>query len=441
MSSLQTVLAAVNTVKNIYVVDGQDSTKVVFNLKNKANYDAFRLSSPNRIVVDINQTKINTRIPTVSRYHDYIKNIRSSKRKNSARRFVIDTRGKATYETYRLKPNKDYSHRLVVEIKHNDRKQTVKHTPKPAPKAAKVANKKKTEPKKRNSIPNKRNTRDIVVAIDAGHGGQDPGASGKHGTREKDVVLKIAKTLKRYIDGQAGMRGVLVRKDDRYISLRERINIARRAKADMFISIHADAYRNRRVKGSSVYVLSERGASDEAAKWLADQENASDLIGGVTINDKDPTLAKVLLDLSQTATIDSSTFLADTVLTEIRRVAPVHKKNVQHARFVVLKSPDIPSLLVETAFISNPSEERRLNDVAYQNKLAKAMLKGIKKYFEVNPLPNTIVASNNQTLKVRAGDTLTGLANTHRVSVSQLKRYNKLKSDRLFVGQELQIPF
>lgn len=432
-NGLQTALAGTNSVENIFVVEDDSSTKIVFNLKDKAKYDAFRLANPNRIVVDINQTALQARIPTVSRYHELVKNIRSSKRQNKARRFVIDTRGKTNYEVYRLKPNKKFSHRLVVDIKKSATQQAKVTASKP--KVQRVS----TSTKSSSTV--KSSHRDIVIAIDAGHGGQDPGASGKHGTKEKDVVLKIAKKLKRLVDKQPGMRGVLVREGDKYISLRGRINIARKAKADMFISIHADAYRNRSVKGSSVYVLSERGASDEAAKWLADKENAADLIGGVSINDKETTLAKVLLDLSQTATIESSAYVADNILSEIRKVAPVHKKSVQHARFVVLKSPDIPSLLVETAFISNPSEERRLNTSSYQNKLAKAMLKGIKAYFQSNPLPDTVVAQKDQSLKVRPGDTLSALADAYQVSVSQLKNYNSLKSDRLFVGQVLQIPF
>lgn len=423
--------ASTNLVKNIYVVEEQDSTKIVFNLQSKASYDAFRLVNPDRIVVDINQSELDTRIPTLSRYHDVIKNIRSAERSNKARRFVIDTKGKVDYQAYRLKPNKDYSHRLVVELKHQNVTQTRSSTPMQKVSTASVAPANSSQ----------KNYRDIVIAIDAGHGGQDPGAIGKRGTREKDVVLNIAKQLKKLVDNQPGMRGVLVRTSDTYISLRERINIARRAQADMFISIHADAYQNRMVKGSSVYVLSERGASDEAAKWLADQENAADLIGGVSLGDKDATLAKVLLDLSQTATIESSALVADDVLSEIRKVAPVHKTSVQHARFVVLKSPDIPSLLVETAFISNPSEEQRLNSHSYQDKLARAMLKGIKKYFEKYPLPDTRVAQQSKVLKVKAGDTLSELAQAYQVSVARLKRHNKLKSDRLIVGQTLQIPF
>lgn len=429
--------AAPNSIKDIFVVDKGNVTKVIFNLPKQFKFDAFRLNNPDRIVVDLNQSRLKSSIPTVSRHHNVIKNIRSAKRKNKAQRFVIDTRGKVDYSTYRLKPNKDYGYRLVVELTDKDKK------PVKAVKKVNVTKSTKANTKIKNITKNvtPSSSRDIVIAIDAGHGGQDPGAIGKHGTHEKDVVLRIAKKMKHLIDKQPGMRATLVRSDDRFIPLRDRMKIARKAKADMFISVHADAYRNRNVKGSSVYVLSERGASDEAAKWLADQENAADLVGGVSLDDKDATLAKVLLDLSQTATIEASSRVADDILTEIRRVAPVHNSSVQHARFVVLKSPDIPSVLVETAFISNPREERRLNNEQYQNKLAKAMLKGIKRYFEKNPLPDTLEAQRRQKFKVKPGDTLSNLAQKHKVTVAQLMSVNNLKSDKLYAGQTLRIPF
>jgi len=373
---------AANSVNGIRVWDSPDGTRIVFDLKTKAKYDSFRLDNPNRVVVDLNQSTMSARIPHIKRSHFLVKNIRSAKRKNHARRFVIDTKGRLDYRVYTLAPNKKYGHRLVVELQ--DLKKTKKPVAKKPSRGKVFADKKKAY-------------RDIVVAVDAGHGGEDPGALGHYGTQEKRITLTIAKKLKKIIDKQPGMRAVLVRSGDYYVSLRNRMNIARKAKADMFVSIHADAFRNPRVKGSSVYVLSERGASDEASKWLADQENSADLVGGVSLDDKDKTLAMVLLDLSQTATIEASTRVADNVLSEIGKVGPVHKKSVQAARFVVLKSPDIPSLLVETAFISNPAEEKRLRNNRYQNKLAKAMLKGIIKYFKTSPPPNTFLARRNHS--------------------------------------------
>jgi N-acetylmuramoyl-L-alanine amidase len=279
-----------------------------------------------------------------------------------------------------------------------------------------------------------------VVAIDAGHGGEDPGAHGRHGTREKDVVLKIAKKLERLVAKTPGMRPVMIRDGDYYVGLRKRINRARQYKADLFVSIHADAYKNPRVSGSSVYVLSARGASDEASRWLEERENAADLVGGVSLDDKDDVLASVLLDLSMSGTIDVSTRVANNVLSELRRVGPVRKKVVQFARFVVLKSPDIPSMLIETAFISNPREERRLRSPSYQLKMARGILSGIKKYFKSNPPPGTYFAEAGREHRIRSGETLSSIADRYSINIGHLKQYNKLSSNMIQTGQILQIP-
>ncbi len=445
LAGMPFVSANSNVVKDVFFVEKDNVTKIIFNLKDKAQYKTFRLTNPNRIVVDLKQTQLQANLPKANGKTGIVRRIRSAQQKNNTRRFVIDTQGKVQYETYQLKPHKKFGHRLVVALNKSNKK-NIKPKAKAVPKVTeKLIPKTPVAIEKQTPIVRKPTRdivhRDIIIAIDAGHGGQDPGATGKNGTREKDVVLRIARKMKEHIDRQPGMRAILIRDSDHFIVLRDRIKIARKAKADMFLSVHADAYQNRNVRGSSVYVLSERGASDEASKWLANQENAADLMGGVSLVDKDETLARVLLDLSQSATIDASSKVADSVLTEIRQVAPVHKNSVQYARFVVLKSPDIPSILVETAFISNPREERRLNDAVYQNKLAKAMTKGIRNYFSKNPLPNTSLAQVDQALKVRPGDTLSDLAQVHRVSIAQLKRINNLKTDKLTIGQTLRIPF
>jgi N-acetylmuramoyl-L-alanine amidase len=229
--------------------------------------------------------------------------------------------------------------------------------------------------------------RDVIIAIDAGHGGEDPGAIGRSGTREKDVVLAVARQLAERINDEPGMRAVLTRNSDDFLVHRERIRRARVAKADMFVSVHADSIRDRSVSGSSVYVLSDRGATSEAARWLAERENAADLIGGVSLADKDSSLASVLMDLSQTASISASMSAAERVLESLHRVGEVRKPKVQQAGFLVLKSPDIPSMLVETAYISNPAEESRLKNRKHQGKLADAIFSGIRGYFETNP-PN-----------------------------------------------------
>jgi N-acetylmuramoyl-L-alanine amidase len=246
--------------------------------------------------------------------------------------------------------------------------------------------------------------RDIVVAVDAGHGGQDPGAIGRGGTREKDVTLAIARRLAQRIDGEAGMRAVLTRDSDEFLSLRERISRARAARADMFISVHADSASNQDVSGCSVYVLSERGASSEAARWLAERENAADLIGGVKLDDKDSTLASVLLDLSQSASLSASMTAAERVLASLDGVQQVRKSQVQQAGFVVLKSPDIPSMLIETAYISNPVEERKLKSLTEQERLAEAIFTGVRAYFKANPPDGTKPASAEHDAVARTSE-------------------------------------
>jgi N-acetylmuramoyl-L-alanine amidase len=236
-------------------------------------------------------------------------------------------------------------------------------------------------------------TRPLIVAIDAGHGGQDPGAIGPTGKREKDVTLAIARELARQVNATPGLKAVLTRDTDMFLPLTRRTQLARQAKADIFISIHADAAENRAARGSSVYVLSLRGASDEAARWLAERENAADLMGGVSLDDKSDVLASVLLDVTQKEAVSNSVEAADSVLAALRRIGTVHRPRVQHAGFVVLKSPDIPSMLVETAFISNASDERRLRDPDHQQRVADAIHSGVRNYFYDKPPPGTKVAA------------------------------------------------
>lgn len=251
--------------------------------------------------------------------------------------------------------------------------------------------------------------RDIIVAVDAGHGGQDPGATGAKGTREKDVVLAIARALARRIDAEPGMRAVLTRNEDRFIPLRERIKLARGARADLFVSIHADAIRNRAVTGSSVYVLSERGASSEAASLLAKSENEADLKGGITLGDKDDQLASVLMDLSQTASIGASMEAAERVLAQLDRVGDIRKTQVQQAGFVVLKLPDVPSMLVETAYISNPGEEQKLRSAEHQSAVAEAIFNGVREHFRGSPPDGTLFARQREARRgatpIMAGST------------------------------------
>jgi N-acetylmuramoyl-L-alanine amidase len=305
--------------------------------------------------------------------------------------------------------------------------------------------------------------RALIVAIDAGHGGKDVGARGPSGTHEKDVVLAIARKLAALVEKEPGMRPVLVRDGDYFIRLRDRMQKARKQHADLFVSIHADAFDDHRARGSSVFVVSERGATSEMARILADQENAADLAGGVSLNDKDELLKSVLLDLSQSASIEASMNVADNVLGELKQIGNVHKSRVQQAGFMVLKSPDVPSILVETAFISNPAEERLLRDARHQQRLAAAIMKGIRAYFRDNPPPGTVMAnrdsdngsassvasreSNTATASakkhvIKRGETLSGLAERYAVSLERLRVANNLSGDgdRLLVGSVLRIP-
>jgi N-acetylmuramoyl-L-alanine amidase len=254
-------------------------------------------------------------------------------------------------------------------------------------------------------------------------------------------VLSVSRKLEALVRRERGMRPVMIRTRDEFMPLRDRIAKARSHKADLFLSVHADASPDKRVHGSSVYVLSQNGASSELARWLAERENAADLVGGVTLNDKDELLASVLLDLSQTATLEASVDLAEDLLEELNRVGDIRRSRVEKAGFAVLKSPDIPSVLVETAFISNPTEERKLRSKAHQSRLAEAMLDGIRDYFRDNAPPGTVLAGQRRDRYViRRGDTLSEIATAHHVSVRELRRANKLRNDRLLVGDVLLIP-
>jgi len=288
--------------------------------------------------------------------------------------------------------------------------------------------------------------RDIVIAIDAGHGGEDSGAMGGNGTYEKDVVLDIAKNLKKQLDQEGGMRGILVRKSDYYVSLRKRMEIAREHHADFFVSIHADAFPDPSARGSSVYVLSNKGASSEAAFWLAERENQADLVGGVSLDDKDDVLASVLLDLSQAVSRQVSHEVAQMTVRNLRKAGTVHFSEVQKAEFAVLKSPDIPSMLVEVAFISNPMEEKKLHDQTQQEAFAEAILAGIRHYFHRAPPPGSWLAmrhkpkSRGQEHVIVAGDTLSEIAQRYQVSLSRLKDLNQLGQNDIRTGQVLKIP-
>jgi N-acetylmuramoyl-L-alanine amidase len=335
------------------------------------------------VVLDVSRSSFKGKLPAAE---GAVTAVRSGKLPNNGVRLVFEMASPGAIQTSRIAATEGSPERVVLDISSPGLARTASVTPPPP--AAPVAIRPAHAPLD--------SGRDIVVAVDAGHGGVDPGASGKRGTREKDVVLAIAKALAARINQEPGMKAVLIRDGDYFIAHRERMLRARRAKADLFVSIHADSIANPDVSGSSVYVLSERGASSEAARWLAERENASDLMGGVKLDDKDAALANVLMDLSQTASIASSMVAAENVLKALDRVGEVRKPRVQQAGFLVLKSPDIPSMLVETAFISNREDERKLSQPAHRAKLANAIYAGIALYFQGNAPDGTRLAAGRR---------------------------------------------
>jgi N-acetylmuramoyl-L-alanine amidase len=354
------------------------------------------LKNPDRVVIDLKSININNSLKDLSKVdfkdNSSISGVRVAQYDPGTVRIVVDLRHESKIKIFSLKPFKSYGHRLVVDVYHEE--DEIAHLLKQLQGKAgddhkdnnqKVEDEKtnltsKEEPKEEQ--PKVAEQAKIVVAIDAGHGGEDPGARGSSGTKEKDITLAIAKKLRDAINKEPNLQGVLIRDGDYFIPLAKRVAKARKLEADLFVSIHADAFTKKSVKGSSVFALSERGASSAFAKFIANKENESDLIGGVSIDDKHPVLAQTLLDLSLSATINDSMKLGRYVLDEMGKVNTLHKKYVEQAGFAVLKAPDIPSILVETAFISNPKEEKNLRSESFQIKLAESVVKGIKTYLK-----------------------------------------------------------
>jgi N-acetylmuramoyl-L-alanine amidase len=345
-----------------------EGTQVVLDLSGSAKHSLLMLKNPDRVVLDVSAAHLSAaaRKPPAA---GVVKEVRMARRPSGELRVVLDLTRPIRAKSFLATPNEHYGYRLVVDLGGA--------VAADAPIKAEHA---------------RPEARDLIIAIDAGHGGEDPGAIGMHGTREKDVTLAIARALERDIDAEPGMRAVLTRNGDYFVPLRDRMRRARAQQADLFVSIHADSIRDRAVDGSSVYILSQRGATSEAARWLAERENAADLIGGVSLEDKGDLLASVLLDLSQTASLSASETAAEHVLHQLNLVGEVRKPLVQQAGFMVLKSPDIPSMLVETAYISNPAEEQRLRAVAHQAKLAAAIHQGLREYFYSDPPAGSRIA-------------------------------------------------
>ncbi len=338
-----------------------DHTRVVFDLSAGFEHRLFTLADPYRIVIDLKDTRKSDAIEVDNVSTNLVSGLRSASKNNGRLRVVLDLQAKVRPRSFELRPDGKSGHRLVVDLHATNLSPT---------------------PVKTNQQERKKAKKQFVIALDPGHGGRDPGAIGKRGTREKDIALAVARKMKTLINRTSGYRAVLTRDADRYVTLRNRVKKARQAEADIFISLHADSFHKSHVKGASVYALSLRGASSEAARWIAKKENSSDLIGGISLDDKDDLIASVLLDLSQTATIQDSLELGSDVLSHLGKVSKLNNRKVQQAGFAVLKAPDMPSILIETAFLSNPSEEKKLRSSKHQQKLAKAVFSGIRKHLK-----------------------------------------------------------
>jgi N-acetylmuramoyl-L-alanine amidase len=401
-----------------------DKTRLVLDLGSTVEHNIFPLQNPNRLVVDLSDSRIKTTFEGLELRNTPIAGIRAAVRNKTDVRVVLDLSGTVSPKSFTLPANEQYSNRLVIDL--FDNKRVISRT------LDEVVKKK---------------DRRIIVAIDAGHGGEDPGALGPRRVREKVVVLQLAKKIKKLFDGNPNFQGELVRSGDYYLAHRKRTQIARDKQADFFISIHADAFTDPSAHGASVYALSTTGATSEQARYLADKENRADLIGGassLSLDGRDEVLAGVLLDLSMNATLRRSLDAGSYVLKNMGTVARLHKKKVEQAGFLVLKSPDIPSLLLETGFISNPNEAQKLSTSGYQNKMAQAIFEGIEQYFLDNPPPGTLLAKNGNRVDriyvVAPGDTLSEIAVRFNVSMKKIKRYNKMSSNKIRVGKKIKIP-
>jgi N-acetylmuramoyl-L-alanine amidase len=399
-------LAQAATAATARLWPAKEYTRLIIESSSSLTYTLLAIKNPERLVLDLEKVDLNAELLAlplrVEPSDPYIDAIRVAQFRPGVVRIVLDLKTQIHPQLFGLSPVGEYGHRVVLdlypltppdplmallqEVERADRARSSAPEPAPAERAEEKTPEEKALPgesTKPRSVREPRRT--IIIAIDPGHGGEDPGAVGRRGTYEKTIVLSIARKLKALIDSEPGMRAMMTRDDDYFVPLATRVQKARRVQADLFVSIHADAFTTASARGSSVFALSEHGATSAAARWLAQKENQADLIGGVNLDSRDPVLARTLLDLSQTAQISDSLRVGRSVLDGIGAVNSLHKGTVEQAGFAVLKAPDIPSILVETAFISNPDEEQKLRDEAHQRRLAESIRSGIKRYFALNP--------------------------------------------------------
>ncbi len=424
-----TLDAAQLVVHDARVSSQPDLTRIVLDTSQSvSHHKVFSLSNPARLVIDLTDAQLKANLPVPSTSDHFLQRIRAGVREGKDLRIVLDLKQSVRAKSFRLQPDGRFGHRLVIDL---------------FPRT--------DEPVATKSLPNARTAptvtarRDAIIAIDAGHGGKDPGAIGAGGLQEKEVTLAIARKLATRINRQPGLRAVLVRDGDYFIPLHERIQIARRHRADLFLSIHADAFHDPKVRGSSVFTLSERGATSEAAKWLAARENKADVIGGIDFS-RNREVAGVLMEMSQNLTMEQSGVAAQKVLNKLGQVNHLHQSRVQSAGFAVLRAPDIPSMLIEVAFLTNPEEEERLRDRQFRERIADSLVIAVKRYFEDYPPPRVMLAEADASAGeprryvIERGDTLLDIARNYQVSLSALRQANQLQDDRIRVGQVLRIP-
>lgn len=426
MASLTINSAVASNAKKINSIDGvrvwpaPENTRIVFDLKNKPDYKYFSLSNPNRLVIDFSKTKNNVKLKNLASHDPRIKLFRTSNTKSKSNiRLVLELTKSYQLSVFPLAPAGQYGNRLVIDLYDKN-------------KPSKVVSKPKVR------------LGDIIIGIDAGHGGEDPGSIGAKGTYEKRVTLAIAKKLQTLINKEKGMKAVMIRSGDYYVDLNRRTSLARKKHVDFLVSIHADAFRTSGPSGASVWVVTKRRAESELARWLLKREKKSELLGGgggVIKNTSDSHLALALADMSKEHSLGVSFGVANKVISQLRKVTKMHKKTPQNGNFAVLKSSDIPSILVETGFISNHKEEKNLTWSKHQQLLASAIHIGIRNHFMEHPLTGSYFAAiGYKSHKVRSGESLSVLAQRYNISMATLKSVNNLKSNALRIGQTLKIP-
>jgi len=411
------------TVENVRIWSENDKTRVVLDLSRSVQHSIFTLRDPSRLVIDLKDGRLGRAFQGMPRGAGLVREIRSGVRADGQLRVVLDLNTSVRSRTFQAGPNASYGDRLVIDLQREGSLAPVKR-----------------------ASEEYRPGRDIIIAIDAGHGGKDPGTSGRH-TKEKDVVLAISKDLARRIDAEPGMRALLIRDRDVFVRHDDRVNIAHRRDADLFISIHADGFGDKRANGASVFALNLDRANREAREALSQMGRQEVKVGDVTLNDKDPVLASVLYDLSQSAAMSASVEVGNHVRGELGRVATMHSNKVKEKSLAVLTSAEMPSILVETGFLTNPTEEKKLRNKKHQGRLAGAILAGVRSYFYTNAPPDTRIAMDlkrKPTRQVRhvvaRGDTVSEIAERYNVSSAVIRRANKLSNDKIRVGQTLSIP-